>query len=103
MKQPSRHGRQDGKAKRRPSDGGTSNGEPPTGQKGVSDMRNYKHYIKREKESKVFAIVCLLVLLVLIVWFALDCAGMFDEPMWKPIAEYPMVNQHISWTWAGRM
>ena len=25
-------------------------------------MRNYKHYIKREKESKVFAIVSLVVL-----------------------------------------
>ena len=65
-------------------------------------MKNYKHYIKREKESKVFAIVSLVVLLIIIAWFALDCAGMFDEPMWKPTAEYPLVNANVSWrqTWA---
>ena len=65
-------------------------------------MRNYKHYIKREKESKVFAIVSLVVLLIIIAWFALDSAGMFDEPLWKPAAEYPLVNANVSWvqTWA---
>ena len=65
-------------------------------------MKNYKHYIKREKESKVFAIVSLVVLLIIIAWFALDCAGMFDEPMWKPTVEYPIVNTNVSWvqTWA---
>ena len=41
-------------------------------------------------------------LLIIIAWFALDCAGMFDEPMWKPTAEYPLVNANVSWrqTWA---
>ena len=65
-------------------------------------MRNYKHYIKREKESKVFAIVSLVVLLIIIAWFALDSAGMFDEPLWKPATEYPLVNANVSWvqTWA---
>jgi hypothetical protein len=65
-------------------------------------MRNYKHYIKRDKESKVFAIVSLVVLLIIIAWFALDSAGMFDEPLWKPTAEYPLVNANVSWvqTWA---
>lgn len=88
--------------KRRPSDAATSNGEPPTGQKGVSDMRNYKHYNKRDKESKVFAAVCMFAMLLLIALCVLQLCGMFDEPMWKPAAEYPMVNTNISWqqTWA---
>ena len=66
-------------------------------------MRNYKHDIKREKESKVFAVFALIVLLMLVALCVLQLCGMFDEPLWKPAVEYPMVNQHITWTWAGRM
>ena len=63
-------------------------------------MRNYRNYIKREKESKVFAICALIVLAVMIALVVLQLCGMFDEPMWK--LEYPIVNTNVSWrqTWA---
>ena len=60
-------------------------------------MRNYKHYIKREKESKVFAVFALIVLLMLVALIILQMCGMFDEPLWKPDVSYPMVNTNISW------
>ena len=63
-------------------------------------MRNYKQYIKREKESKVFAVFALIVLLMLVALCVLQLCGMFDEPLWKPA--YPMANQHIEWTYAGK-
>ena len=65
-------------------------------------MRNYKHYIKREKESKVFAVFALIVLLMLVALIILQLCGMFDEPLWKPNISYPMVNTNVSWqqTWA---
>ena len=76
---------------------------PPTGQKGVSDMRNYKNYIKPEKESKVLTFVLAVILLGLIVFTVLTLMGLYEEPLWKPDISYPMANQHITWTWAGRM
>ena len=65
-------------------------------------MRNYRNYIKREKESKVFAICALVVLALMIALVVLQLCGMFDEPMWKPTVEYPIVNTNVSWrqTWA---
>lgn len=60
-------------------------------------MRNYKHYNRYEKESKVFAAAALLVMLALIVLIIMQICGLFDEPLWKPTVEYPMVNQNISW------
>lgn len=66
-------------------------------------MRNYKHYNRYEKESKGFLIVSLIVVLVLIIMLALEMLGMFEEPLWKPDREYPIVNTHVSWlqTWYG--
>lgn len=52
-------------------------------------------YIKEQKKSKVFAMVMLVALVWLIVLILLDCCGVFDPPAWKPVAEYPFVNQHI--------
>ena len=65
-------------------------------------MRNYKHYNRHEKESKVFAAAALLVMMALIVLLVLQLCGMFDEPLWQPAVEYPMVNTNVSWvqTWA---
>ena len=65
-------------------------------------MRNYRNYIKREKESKVFAICALVVMVLMIVLLVLQLCGMFDEPLWQPAVEYPMVNTNVSWrqTWA---
>lgn len=60
-------------------------------------MRNYKHYTRYGKESKVFAAVVLVVFLLLIVFCILTLLGMFDEPLWKPVASYPMANANISW------
>lgn len=66
-------------------------------------MRNYKHYIKYEKESKVFAAVLAFILLIMIAVFILAVIGIFETAMWKPDTVYPMANQHITWTYAGRM
>ena len=60
-------------------------------------------YTKREKESKVFAIVCLVILLIMTAGMIMDLCGVFDPPIWAPAAEYPMANQHITSTWAGRL
>ena len=66
-------------------------------------MRNYKHYNRYEKESKGFTIVAVIVLFALIALFVLEAMGMFEEPLWKPDVEYPIVNTHVSWlqTWYG--
>ena len=60
-------------------------------------MRNYKHYIKYEKESKVFAAVLAFILLIMIAVFILAVIGIFETAMWKPDVEYPMVNTHVEW------
>ena len=64
-------------------------------------MRNYKNYIRNNKGSKVFAAVELIVIMILIAMIVLELCGMFDEPLWKPDVEYPIVNTHVSWmqTW----
>ena len=69
----------------------------PKGQRGVSNVRNYKHYIKRDKESKVFAAVACLIVLALIAMIILQLCGMFDEPLWKPDMEFPLANANVSW------
>ena len=63
----------------------------------VPYMRNYKHYNRYEKESKVFAVVMIIVLMLMISVMILEVCGMFDEPLWKPDVEYPMVNTNVSW------
>ena len=66
-------------------------------------MRNYKHYNRPSTGSKVFAAVALLVIMILIAMIVLEVCGMFEEPLWKPDAEFPIVNTHVSWlqTWYG--
>ena len=59
-------------------------------------------YSTQEKERKGFAIVMLIILLVLLVGMILTVCGVFDDPGWQPVEEYPIANQHITWTWAGR-
>lgn len=59
-------------------------------------------YTKREKESQVFAIVCLVILLILLAAIIMELCGVFDPPMWAPVAEYPFTNQHIVYMTAGR-
>lgn len=59
-------------------------------------------YSTKQKEMKVFAAVMCVIMLALVALMVLTICGVFDEPAWKPAAEYPMANQHITWTWAGR-
>ena len=59
-------------------------------------------YSTKQKEMKVFAAVMVLIMVALIVMMVLTICGVFDEPAWKPVAEYPIANQHITWSWAGR-
>ena len=61
-----------------------------------------KKYSTPEKERKVFAVAMLIILLLMLAGMILTVCGVFDEPAWKPAEEYPMANQHITWTWAGR-
>ena len=69
----------------------------------VSCVRNYKNYIRKDKGSKVFAAVALIVIMMLIAMIVLELCGMFEEPLWKPDTEFPIVNTHVSWlqTWYG--
>jgi len=60
-------------------------------------MRNYKHYNRREKESKAFTAVVVFIGLVIVVFYILTKCGMFDEPLWKPDVEIPMVNAMVDW------
>ena len=59
-------------------------------------------YNTQEKEKKAFLIVMITFLIIMAVAAVLQICGVFDEPAWKPVATYPMANQHIEWTWAGR-
>lgn len=54
-------------------------------------------YTRYDRESKVFAVVMILVLAAMITLGVLTACGMFDEPLWKPVASYPMANANISW------
>ena len=66
-------------------------------------MRNYKNYIRKNRGSKAFAVVALIVIMILIAMIVLEVCGMFKEPLWKPDVEFPIVNTHVSWmqTWYG--
>ena len=56
----------------------------------------YMKYSKKEKESKVFAVVMLIVLLAMLALVIMDLYGVFDVPVWRPVAEYPFTNQHVT-------
>ena len=53
-----------------------------------------------KKESRIFALVMLLIVVLIMTVGILDICGVFDkpeEPIWKPSVIYPMANAHISW------
>ena len=53
-----------------------------------------------QRESKVFALVMLIILIIIMTAGVLDVCGVFDrkeELVWKPTVIYPMTNAHISW------
>lgn len=60
-------------------------------------MRNYKNYIKREKESKVYTVIACLIMIAIIVLVVLQFCGIFTEPLWEPDGSYPLVNANVSW------
>ena len=56
----------------------------------------YMKYSRYDGQSKVIPIIAIMVLIIAIVFFVLSTLGMFDEPLWKTVAEYPIANQHIT-------
>ena len=70
----------------------------PTGQKGVSDMRNYSNYNRYGRESKAGLIIAAIIMIGLLALFVLTLMGMFDEPLWKPDVQIPMTNANVSWS-----
>ena len=52
-------------------------------------------YSTKEKEKKVFAVVAAIIFLAMVALLVLEIAGVFDAPTWRPVAEYPFVNQHV--------
>ena len=66
-------------------------------------MKSCKHYIRYEKENKVFIGVAVIVLILLTALMVMTICGVFDELKWKPDVVYPMAIQHIEWTYAGRI
>lgn len=69
----------------------------PTGQKGVSEMRNYKQYTRNNGNSKGFAVIAVIIMLAMVALIVLQLCGMFEEPLWKPDISYPLVNSQVSW------
>ena len=56
---------------------------------------NQKHYIKQERKGQIIFIVCIMLAIVIgLAWVLIEDA---NDQTWKPTAEYPMTNVHISW------
>ena len=60
------------------------------------------NYNTNQNEKKAFTVFLVIFLAVVITAAVLMICGVFDEPAWKPAAVYPMTNQRITWTYAGR-
>jgi len=65
-------------------------------------MKSCKHYIRDKKENKGFIITAVIVLILLTALMVMTICGVFEDLIWKPGVVYPMANQHIEWTYAGR-
>lgn len=53
-----------------------------------------------KKESRIFALVMMIIVALIMVAGILDICGVFykpTEPEWKPTKIYPMANANISW------
>ena len=52
-----------------------------------------------QKESKIFAVVMLIILVLIMTAGVLSVCGVFDSniPEWRPDGIYPMANANISW------
>ena len=60
-------------------------------------MKSYKHYNRYEAQSKTPTAIAIVLALIAIIGWVLMLCGMFDEPLWKPDIEIPMVNTNVSW------
>ena len=60
-------------------------------------MKSYRKYTTEQRERKVFAVLMAFIVIIIISWGILEACGVFDEPVWKPVGEYPIANAHISW------
>lgn len=57
---------------------------------------NRKHYIKKEQKGQIiFVLAIMLAVIIGLAWVMIEDAN--DQNTWKPAAEYPMTNIHISW------
>ena len=53
-----------------------------------------------KKESRIFALVMMIILILIMAAGVMEVCGVFgrkEEPAWKPTVIYPMTNAHISW------
>lgn len=67
-------------------------------------MKSYNHYNRYDKEKKdVYTWILAAILLCLIVLGVLTVCGVINDVTWKPDMSYPMANQHIEWSYAGKV
>ena len=55
------------------------------------------NYNTTDKEKKVFVVIMAFIVLMILALIVLELCGMFDEPLWKPDAVFPMANANVSW------
>ena len=55
------------------------------------------NYNTTKHEKKALAVIMAVIFLMLLALIVLELCGMFDEPLWKPDAVFPMTNAKVSW------
>ena len=53
-----------------------------------------------KKESRIFALVMMIILILIMAAGVMEVCGMFEdkeENVWKPSVSYPMANANINW------
>jgi len=56
-------------------------------------------YIRNNGKNKVVVIAVIAFIIITVLWLVLEGAARADQP---GVQVYPMTNQHITWTYAGR-
>ena len=63
-------------------------------------MKKQKNAYDFKRESRIFALVMLIILLLIMAAGVMELCGVFhrpEKPEWQPTVIYPMANTNISW------
>ena len=56
-------------------------------------------YIRKNGKNKAAAIMLVVIMVLAALWVILENGAQAQQ---AGVVEYPMANQHITWSWAGR-